>query len=138
MDRRFGSFDEGCLRGYNQEPLLPRRLKVEVDGALLADLQFHILRFNLGERSGFDDDVVNTRREVIESIESVLRCLGGADYICFHVSSRDRPTGYRRALRIECPPSKSRESRALAECARLCGNSIENFRIAVILNGGKR
>src|SRR5580693_1501377 len=50
MDRRFGSFDERCLRGYNQELLLPRRLKVEVDGALLADLQFHILRFNLGER----------------------------------------------------------------------------------------
>jgi hypothetical protein len=30
MGRRFGSFDEGCLRGYNQEPLLPRRHKVKL------------------------------------------------------------------------------------------------------------
>ena len=70
----------------------PPQAQGEVDGALLADLQFHILRFNLGERSGFDD-VVNTRQEVIESIESVLRCLGGADYICFHVVAVTVPPG---------------------------------------------
>ena len=84
----------GTFRAYKHGLLLPRRLKVEVDVALLADLQFHVLRFNLGERSGFDDDVVNTRREVVKSIEPVRRCLGGADDTCFHVSRCERRAGY--------------------------------------------